>query len=156
MSDPQPEPSTSRTPVTAEPEAAKPPEQPVPAAHEPSTAANSDKATRNTDTNGDEELRRLERPPETQKIENPEWGLKEIVWPPEPWENEPQRAVKIVTQNANGPCSFIAICKAPSLRPDSYGQSASYEYLSALVGDYLVNTALEIDIDAVFSILPKT
>jgi ubiquitin carboxyl-terminal hydrolase MINDY-1/2 len=35
-------------------------------------------------------------------------------------------------------------------------QSASYEYLSALVGDYLVNTALEIDIDAVFSILPKT
>lgn len=34
--------------------------------------------------------------------------------------------------------------------------SASYEYLSALVGDFLVNTALDLDIASVFSILPKT
>jgi hypothetical protein len=116
----------------------------------------------------------------TQKtvIENPEWGLKEIVWPPEKWEGQDQRAVRIITQNANGPCSFIAICMLlPSsiiirrltspvgniliLRgairitpPDR--RSASYEYLSSLVGDYLVNTALGVDIAAVFSILPKT
>jgi hypothetical protein len=45
-------------------------------------------------------------------LENPEWGLKEIIWPPEPWEGEPQYRVRIVTQNANGPCSFIAICKS--------------------------------------------
>jgi hypothetical protein len=45
-------------------------------------------------------------------LENPEWGLKEIIWPPEPWEGQPQYRVRIVTQNANGPCSFIAICKS--------------------------------------------
>lgn len=43
-------------------------------------------------------------------IDNPEWGLKEIIWPPERWEGQEQRAVRIITQNANGPCSFIAIC----------------------------------------------
>ena len=116
----------------------------------------------------------------TQKpvIENPEWGLKEIVWPPEKWEGQEQRAVRIITQNANGPCSFIAICmlllssmiirRLTSLvgnililrgairitPPDR--RSASYEYLSSLVGDYLVNTALDVDIAAVFSVLPKT
>jgi hypothetical protein len=51
----------------------------------------------------------------TQKpvIGNPEWGLKEIVWPPEKWEGQEQRVVRIITQNANGPCSFIAICMSP-------------------------------------------
>jgi ubiquitin carboxyl-terminal hydrolase MINDY-1/2 len=35
-------------------------------------------------------------------------------------------------------------------------RSASYEYLSSLVGDYLVNTALDVDINSVLSILPTT
>jgi hypothetical protein len=117
MSDTQPEPSTSRAPETHITEPAKPPEQPVTPANEPSTPASQDKATKTPDTDRDDETRRLEQPPKIEKIENPEWGLKEIVWPPEPWENEPQRAVKIVTQNANGPCSFIAICKSPLFKP---------------------------------------
>jgi ubiquitin carboxyl-terminal hydrolase MINDY-1/2 len=35
-------------------------------------------------------------------------------------------------------------------------RSASYEYLSSLVGDYLVNTALDVDTASVLSILPTT
>lgn len=34
--------------------------------------------------------------------------------------------------------------------------SVSYEYLSALLGDYLVNESSDIDLDSVFSVLPKT
>ncbi|KAG8833911.1 hypothetical protein FRC17_009870 [Serendipita sp. 399] len=90
-----------------------------------------------------------------------EWGLKEIIWPPEDWEGQPRRRVRVVTQNTNGPCSFIAICNILILRgaivirpPDR--TSVSYEYLASLVGDYLVNTAQDVDLDVVFSILPKT
>ncbi|KAG8798702.1 hypothetical protein FRC18_008567, partial [Serendipita sp. 400] len=77
------------------------------------------------------------------------------------WETQPRRRVRIVTQNTNGPCSFIAICNILILRgaiailpPDR--RSVTYEYLASLVGDYLVNTALNVDLDVVFSILPKT
>lgn len=34
--------------------------------------------------------------------------------------------------------------------------SVSYEYLSALLGDYLVNESSDVDLDSVFSVLPKT
>ena len=34
--------------------------------------------------------------------------------------------------------------------------SVSYEYLSALLGDRLVNKSSDIDLDSVFSVLPKT
>ena len=35
-------------------------------------------------------------------------------------------------------------------------RSVSYEYLSALLGDRLVNKSSDIDLDSVFSVLPKT
>ncbi len=35
-------------------------------------------------------------------------------------------------------------------------RSVSYEYLSALLGDYLVNESSDVDLDSVFSVLPKT
>ena len=36
-----------------------------------------------------------------------EWPLKSILWPP--FSNDPTE-VKILTQEANGPCSFLALC----------------------------------------------
>ena len=41
-----------------------------------------------------------------QKVKSVAWGLKPIHWPPE----QPERVLRIITQNENGPCSFIAIC----------------------------------------------
>ena len=41
-----------------------------------------------------------------QKVRSVAWGLKPIHWPPE----QPDRVLRIITQNENGPCSFIAIC----------------------------------------------
>jgi len=91
------------------------------------------------------------------KVKTVRWGLKPIHWPPE----QPERVLRIVTQNENGPCSFIAICNILILRgeivitpPDR--PSVSYEYLSTLLGDYLVNKCSDVDLDSVFSVLPKT
>ena len=108
------------------------------------------------------------------KVARVEWGLKPIHWPPE----QPERVLRIITQNENGPCSFIAICapriskahcnslmqhpgnililrgKLVVMPPDR--PSVSYEYLSALLGDYLVNESSDVDLDSVFSVLPKT
>ena len=109
-----------------------------------------------------------------QKVKSVEWGLKPIHWPPE----QPDRGLRIITQNENGPCSFIAICapRIPKIHYNSLMQhpgnililrgeiivmppdrpSVSYEYLSALLGDYLVNESSDVDLDSVFSVLPKT
>lgn len=57
-----------------------------------------------------QETQETQEGPPKQPVDNPEWGLKEIIWPPEPWEGHEQHRVKIITQNLNGPCSFIAIC----------------------------------------------
>jgi ubiquitin carboxyl-terminal hydrolase MINDY-1/2 len=108
------------------------------------------------------------------KVKSVRWGLKPIHWPPE----QPERVLRIVTQNENGPCSFIAICTPKVLKvhynslmrylgnililrgeivitpPDR--PSVSYEYLSTLLGDYLVNKCSDVDLDSVFSVLPKT
>ncbi|CCA71587.1 hypothetical protein PIIN_05524 [Serendipita indica DSM 11827] len=128
-----------------------------------STAPEKGTASR-TSSNGKHppsERSRNEQMRQPEKIESPEWGLKEILWPPEPWDGQPQRRVRIVTQNTNGPCSFIAICNilimrgAITIRPRDR-RSASYEYLAGLVGDYLVNNVMDVDLDAVFSVLPKT
>jgi hypothetical protein len=111
---------------------------------------------------------------QARKVASVEWGLKPIHWPPE----QPERVLRIITQNENGPCSFIAIC-APRISKAHYNSlmqcpgnililrgeivvmppdrpSVSYEYLSALLGDYLVNESSDVDLDSVFSVLPKT
>jgi hypothetical protein len=48
-----------------------------------------------------------EQAQKAQKVKSVAWGLKPIHWPPE----QPKRGLRIITQNENGPCSFIAICK---------------------------------------------
>ncbi|KAF8442054.1 hypothetical protein L210DRAFT_976831 [Boletus edulis BED1] len=81
------------------------------------------------------------------------WYLKDIVFASQP--------VKIITQNFNGPCSFIAICNILILRgqiqilpPDR--TTVSYEFLSQLVGEYLLTNCPDIDISAALSIMPST
>lgn len=87
------------------------------------------------------------------------WDLKEITF----GTRERRRKVKIITQNFNGPCSFIAICNILILRGDIQIQpyertSVSYEFLSQLVGEFLLLSCADpgIDISAALSVMPTT
>ncbi|KAI0261125.1 hypothetical protein BC834DRAFT_830663 [Gloeopeniophorella convolvens] len=86
------------------------------------------------------------------------WYLKTIDFTSPAGES---RQYNIVTQNYNGPCSFIAICNILILR----GQieilprnrtSVSYEFLAQLVGEHILLTAPEIDVSAALSMMPLT
>ncbi|KAF9014066.1 hypothetical protein BDQ17DRAFT_1386609 [Cyathus striatus] len=71
------------------------------------------------------------------------------------------KELKIITQNFNGPCSFIAICNILILRGNITilpieRLSVSYEFLSHLVADYLLTSAGDVDISAALSIMPET
>lgn len=94
------------------------------------TTPHQTEGTKEQTRNDRQDVHRRDEAP--QKIESPEWGLKEIVWPPEVWEGQPQRTVKIVTQNANGPCSFIAICENTVIlnyfRPSNSPEQATSSY----------------------------
>ncbi|EKM57873.1 uncharacterized protein PHACADRAFT_116301 [Phanerochaete carnosa HHB-10118-sp] len=87
------------------------------------------------------------------------WYLKEIHFKPDP--DAPPRRFKIVTQNFNGPCSFIAICNILILRGcitilPSDRASVSYEQLAQLVGEYLLTSCPDVDISAALSVMPVT
>ncbi|KAF8510778.1 hypothetical protein JB92DRAFT_426292 [Gautieria morchelliformis] len=87
------------------------------------------------------------------------WYLKEIFWSSD-LEN-PKQPINIITQNFNGPCSFIAICNILILRNQIHVEprgrtSVSYEYLSNLVAEYLLSTPTEYDPSSALSILPVT
>ncbi|OSC96954.1 hypothetical protein PYCCODRAFT_1420247 [Trametes coccinea BRFM310] len=87
------------------------------------------------------------------------WYLKEIQFKPDP--SGPSRKYKIVTQNFNGPCSFIAICNILILRDKIQIQpyertTVSYEYLSRLVAEYLLTACPDVDISAALSVMPAT
>ncbi|KAG2101578.1 uncharacterized protein F5147DRAFT_616394 [Suillus discolor] len=85
------------------------------------------------------------------------WYLKEIAF----GSTETKRRLKIITQNFNGPCSFIAICNILILRgqieilPYERG-TVSYEFLAQLVGEYLLMSCPDIDVSAALSIMPST
>jgi len=85
------------------------------------------------------------------------WYLKEIIF----GEGENRQRRRIITQNFNGPCSFIAICNILILRGDieiePYDRpTVSYEHLSQLVGEYLLTSCPDIDISAALSVMPTT
>ncbi|KAF8515398.1 hypothetical protein BU17DRAFT_76899 [Hysterangium stoloniferum] len=87
------------------------------------------------------------------------WCLKNIEWTPNP--QIPKRQVKIITQNFNGPCSFIAICNILILRGNiqvrpANRASVSYEYLANLVAEYLLTSSTDLDPSSALSILPVT
>ncbi|ORY37174.1 hypothetical protein BCR35DRAFT_273434 [Leucosporidium creatinivorum] len=72
--------------------------------------------------------------------------------------------IKIVCQNLNGPCSFIALCNVLILRGDIHitppsRQSVTYSFLSALVGDHLLRSSSPkspLSLEAALEILPST
>ncbi|KAL5503846.1 hypothetical protein ACEPAH_7917 [Sanghuangporus vaninii] len=81
------------------------------------------------------------------------WFLKEISF-------NGQRK-KIVTQNYNGPCSFIAICNILILRGDIQiappeRTSISYDILAQLVGEYLLHASPDVDVSAALTMMPLT
>ncbi|KAF8344757.1 hypothetical protein F5887DRAFT_969764 [Amanita rubescens] len=72
-----------------------------------------------------------------------------------------KKQYKIITQNFNGPCSLIAICNILILRGDIIilppdRETASYEFLSQLVAEYLLVNAPGVDVSAALSVLPYT
>ncbi|KAH8117710.1 hypothetical protein DFH11DRAFT_1686907 [Phellopilus nigrolimitatus] len=80
------------------------------------------------------------------------WFLKEISYNGQP--------KKIVTQNYNGPCSFIAICNILILRGDIHippeRTSVSYEFLAQFVGEYLLRASPDVDLSAALTMMPLT
>ncbi|KAJ7692138.1 hypothetical protein B0H17DRAFT_1062018 [Mycena rosella] len=85
------------------------------------------------------------------------WYLKKISY----GTSDSKQDIKIVTQNFNGPCSFIAICNILILRGDIQilppdRVAVSYEFLSQLLGEYLLTHAPDVDISAALSIMPLT
>ncbi|KAJ7629682.1 hypothetical protein DFH06DRAFT_708199 [Mycena polygramma] len=95
--------------------------------------------------------------PNLQSSEAEVWYLKKISY----GTSDSKQEVKIVTQNYNGPCSFIAICNILILRGEiqilpADRVTVSYEFLSQLVGEYLLTRAGEVDISAALSIMPLT
>ncbi|GAA5917316.1 hypothetical protein JCM8208_005011 [Rhodotorula glutinis] len=117
-----------------------------------------------------------------------EWLLKTIAWPPLPptpleagsgdevryhgFDTDDRLRVKIVCQNANGPCSLIALCNILILRGDldvAPGRTTvTYSYLSNLLADYFLratsspsstsasSSGHELSLEAALSILPQT
>ncbi|KAK0450321.1 uncharacterized protein EV420DRAFT_1274869 [Desarmillaria tabescens] len=85
------------------------------------------------------------------------WYLKEIHFGTE----SSRRPIKIITQNFNGPCSFIAICNILILRghitiEPPGRQTVSYEHLCQLVGEYLLLNCPDVDISEALFIMPYT
>ncbi|CAA7267530.1 unnamed protein product [Cyclocybe aegerita] len=81
------------------------------------------------------------------------WYLKEIKFNGKPY--------SIITQNFNGPCSFIAICNILILRGNIEIQppsrkTVSYEFLSNLVAEYLLLTSPDVDVSAALTVMPVT
>ncbi|KAL0576089.1 hypothetical protein V5O48_005888 [Marasmius crinis-equi] len=104
-----------------------------------------------------EEIPRFTRENSFQSSEAEVWHLKNIEF----GEGDAKKNVKIITQNYNGPCSFIAICNILILRgaiiiEPPTRENVSYEFLSQMVAEYLLLNCPEIDISAALSIMPIT
>ncbi|KAI0833858.1 hypothetical protein BC628DRAFT_1345803 [Trametes gibbosa] len=87
------------------------------------------------------------------------WYLKEVSFRQDI--DSPPRRYKIITQNYNGPCSFIAICNILILREQIQilpfeRTSVSYDYLSRLVAEYLLTACPDVDTSAALTIMPAT
>ncbi|KJA23765.1 hypothetical protein HYPSUDRAFT_39600 [Hypholoma sublateritium FD-334 SS-4] len=92
-------------------------------------------------------------PPELQTSIEDVWYLKDIKFH--------GKELRIITQNFNGPCSFIAICNILilggniNIQPKSR-TTVSYEFLSQLVAEYLLKNSPDVDVSAALSIMPHT
>ncbi|KAJ9114010.1 hypothetical protein QFC22_005830 [Naganishia vaughanmartiniae] len=126
----------------------------------------------------------VQEPPQTQPALQPtpnndstnpvdpfgEWILKEITWP-DPRIGGYRRTVKILTQNANGPCSLLALANVLILRgsihiPPQQAGKITYGALATLIADFLVtrpppppqepNNDGGLTLEAALNILPTT
>ncbi|KAK4050307.1 hypothetical protein OIV83_003628 [Microbotryomycetes sp. JL201] len=108
--------------------------------------------------------------PQPAEVEE-EWPLKQIAWPPlppPPSDSQGQTSaiepfVKIVCQNANGPCSLIALCNILILRGDMVIEQSrdtvTYTYLSTMIANHVLansTAATTISVEKVLEILPST
>ncbi|KDE05480.1 hypothetical protein MVLG_04169 [Microbotryum lychnidis-dioicae p1A1 Lamole] len=99
-----------------------------------------------------------------------QWLLKTIVWPPLPptpsgYESSSNlQTIKIICQNLNGPCSFIALCNVLLLRHSislpSHLDRVSYSDLSSILADHLLQRSntegFSASISSALSTLPST
>ncbi|KAF9457780.1 hypothetical protein BDZ94DRAFT_1292294 [Collybia nuda] len=97
--------------------------------------------------------RNLEEVPTIQSSQAEVWYLKPIAYR--------GKHLQIITQNFNGPCSFIAICNILILRENIQilpptRTTVSYEHLSQLVAEYLLVHSPDVDISDALSIMPHT
>lgn len=94
------------------------------------------------------------------------WKLKTLTWP-DPRVGGYRREVRVLTQNANGPCSLLALANALILRGSIHipadRQSIDYDQLASLIGDFLVERvrsqspgAPSLSLSAALDILPTT
>ncbi|KAF9262384.1 hypothetical protein L218DRAFT_867410 [Marasmius fiardii PR-910] len=104
-----------------------------------------------------QETPRVTRQNSIQSSEAEVWYLKDVEF----GEGDAKKRVKVITQNYNGPCSFIAICNILILKGAIFiepptRQTVSYEFLSHLVAEYLLINCPEVDVSAALSIMPHT
>lgn len=94
------------------------------------------------------------------------WKLKTLTWP-DPRVGGYRREIRVLTQNANGPCSLLALANALILRGSIHipadRQSIDYDQLASLIGDFLVERvrsqppgAPSLSLSAALDILPTT
>ncbi|KAF5379844.1 hypothetical protein D9615_005798 [Tricholomella constricta] len=91
--------------------------------------------------------------PTIQSSQEDVWYLKKVAFK--------EKDLQIITQNFNGPCSFIAICNILILRGNIFIEpptrtTVSYEFLSQLVAEYLLKHSPNVDISDALSIMPHT
>ncbi|KAI0246290.1 hypothetical protein BJV78DRAFT_173527 [Lactifluus subvellereus] len=72
-----------------------------------------------------------------------------------------RRQYNVITQNYNGPCSFIAICNILILREQIQilprdRKSVTYDFLAQLVGEHILLTAPRVDVSAALAMMPLT
>ncbi|KAJ8071976.1 hypothetical protein AAF712_009669 [Marasmius tenuissimus] len=136
---------SSSQPVASSSQPVAGPSQPVASSSHASSSSEIEETPRNTRENS------------IQSSEAEVWHLKPIEF----GEGDAKKRVKIITQNYNGPCSFIAICNILILRGSitiepPTRENVSYEFLSQLVAEYLLLNCPEVDISAALSIMPVT
>ncbi|KAF5359394.1 hypothetical protein D9756_002911 [Leucocoprinus leucothites] len=100
----------------------------------------------------------LEQTPSVQSSQAEVWYLKDVLFGAP---GEEKKGYKIITQNFNGPCSFIAICNILILRGNitilpPERRTVSYEFLSQLVAEHLLTSSPDVDISAALEIMPYT
>ncbi|KAI0346250.1 hypothetical protein BDW22DRAFT_1405162 [Trametopsis cervina] len=87
------------------------------------------------------------------------WYLKDITFKPKG--SDVAKRFKIVTQNFNGPCSFIAICNILILQghieilPEDR-TSVGYDQLAQLLAEHLLRAPTDVDIDSALATMPVT